>query len=336
MKRAGEGRLDKPVALMMGVAAGALVFMMPIYLLEQAAVASGLANLLPPASPPLGFKAQIAAATLAALIGFGLAYALMRLLDRASGMFEPEQRAPVERSEEEAPRLRRRDRHPDAPARRPLSAARDLGEPVELEPAPPRRRTPLTLSLSQDEQPMPRMPWERDRAEPAAEAQPQQRVRAPLLAEPEPEPEPVAPAEPEPVEAAEDSFTAPHVPVEEPIEFAPEEEPVGEPDTSDAEPAPVILADPIQEEAEPLTAEPQSVSPEPVLPAVQPTRSPNGQETIGEMLARLERALDRRTPPRPHRVAEPAQVHSEEALEPIDNRLRSALENLKRFAPQRG
>ena len=73
---------------------------------------------------------------------------------------------PVE--EEDAPKLRRRDVHPDAPVRRPISAARDLGEPAP--PQAPRMPAPIVVA-----QPEP---------EPAPEP------------EPEPEPEPVA-AQPE-------------------------------------------------------------------------------------------------------------------------------------------
>ena len=52
---------------------------------------------------------------------------LLRLLDRSMLGSSRPRTAPVR---DDAPRLRRRDAHPDAPAPRPISAARDLGEPV--------------------------------------------------------------------------------------------------------------------------------------------------------------------------------------------------------------
>jgi hypothetical protein len=379
MRRAGEGRLDVPVALMMGVAAGALMLMMPDWRLEQAVTATGIAAIFPPASPPLGMTARAIAAVVAALLGFSLAYAAMRLVDRASGLFEPAERAPRDEEEEPAPRMRRRDLHPDAPIRRPLSAMRDLGRPAaleEAEPAAPRRRAPLAAAF--DEAAMPRMPWEKDR--PALEPESKPRVRKPLLAEPEPEAETrtaevadvtdtspesardeegvsssaheredrtdsdefelssaqigdtVAAAEPEVAQEQVDEVGVaadpePVVPKPEPVDFELE---VHKPDMVQAEPEPApFAAGPVPAPAFRGAAN---------IEGVEPARArPDGPETIGELLARLERALDRRQPsPARRQSMASAAPPADESSDPIDSRLRSALENLKRFAPQRG
>ena len=137
VRRAGEGGFDKPVAALAALAAGASLLLMPVDVLQTLVIDSGLPGIFPPAEPPLGFKARAVLALVAAVIAFGSTYGLMRLLGRA-----PARRpAPRETFEpavfaEPAPRMRRRDLHPDAPVRAPLSALRDLGLPAgEEDPA---------------------------------------------------------------------------------------------------------------------------------------------------------------------------------------------------------
>lgn len=161
----GRNALDLPVAGLAAAAAVFFAFAMPQELLSQIVSATGLPSLLAAAQPPLGLTARIAIALGGALVTFGLVFFLLRLLDR-SGL----EKYAAEPEEGEAPR-RRRDHHPDAPVRRPISAARDLGEPAPPEPA----RAPVPIWL--------------DEAAPAAVAEP----------EPAPEPEPL----PEPAPAAE-------------------------------------------------------------------------------------------------------------------------------------
>ncbi len=156
---AGRNALDLPVAGLAALAAAFAAFAVPQDLLARAVVATGLPTLLSAAQPPLGLTARVGLAVVGAVIVFGLVFLLLRLLDR-SGLDggEAGQDSPA------APRVRRRDGHPDAPAPRPISAARDLGEPAP--PRAPRSVTP---------------PW-LDEAEPAGAA---------LAAEPEPDPAPV-------------------------------------------------------------------------------------------------------------------------------------------------
>jgi hypothetical protein len=58
MRRASNGGLDKIVATFAALAAGAAVFLMPGGILEQAVLASGLPDMLPQLSPPLGLKSR--------------------------------------------------------------------------------------------------------------------------------------------------------------------------------------------------------------------------------------------------------------------------------------
>jgi hypothetical protein len=125
-----------PVAPAAGIVAAGLVavafLLMPIAIIEDMAMDSGVAAMLTAAAPPLGLTARLAVAFFAALaaggiIWFGLFLILGArtvLLNRAA----PEDGVPV---------LRRADAHPDAPPRRPVFANRDLGTPfleVKAEP----------------------------------------------------------------------------------------------------------------------------------------------------------------------------------------------------------
>ncbi len=256
VRRAGNGGFDLPVAALAGGAAAALLFLMPVDVLQNLVIDSGLPGLFPPAEPPLGLKARAILSLVAAAVAFASVYGLMRLLGR-----KPARKAKPEDEEdffaEPAPRMRRRDFHPDAPARAPLSALRHLGDP-----------------------------------EKEAEAE------APLI-------------------------------LTDPIpEIAPE------------------AIEPVAEEDELVLEEPEAVEEPAPLPAAEvvdePLARPQGDATIAELLARLERALEQKPLPqwiepaqaRPQAASQPAPA--DEEAEPMDVRLRSALENLKRFAPSHG
>jgi hypothetical protein len=129
----------------------------------------------------------------------------------------------------------------------------------------------------------------------------------------------------------------------------PEPEAAAEPIT------PVILPDPDPEdEGELLLSTPEPIEdPEPVIearadaapmirpawiepPAPRPsTPEQKEQESLTNLLARFERAMERRQGATP--VSAPsAEISQDSEADAMDVRLRSALENLKRFAPQRG
>ncbi|WP_208402849.1 hypothetical protein [Sphingomonas japonica] len=96
----------------------------PAETLEALVMASGLPAVLPAAAAPLGLTAR-AALLFVAACGFGaLGWALVQL---GFGV----RRTPDLDTDDvaELPSIRRADAHPDAPARAPVRAARDLGDP---------------------------------------------------------------------------------------------------------------------------------------------------------------------------------------------------------------
>ncbi|MEA1082636.1 hypothetical protein SFC76_00045 [Sphingomonas sp. CD22] len=113
-----------------GLATAALFLLVPQAVLEDWVWQSGLPALIAVAAPPLGDTAR----AVLALAGGGLAAAVtwsaLFLLFGAGGLF-----APRPATDAGVPVLRRADAHPDAPARRPMSAA-DLGTPLPP-PTPP-------------------------------------------------------------------------------------------------------------------------------------------------------------------------------------------------------
>ena len=134
MRGLGRNALDLPVAALAGVSAAFVAFAAPGDILSQLVGATGLPSVLPAAEPPLGLKARTGLGAAGAIAVFFAVYLLLRMLDRFGAKAHEE-----EEREVAAPRLRRRDFHPDAPSRRPLSAARDLGEPEFLAQDEPER-----------------------------------------------------------------------------------------------------------------------------------------------------------------------------------------------------
>ena len=251
----GRNAFDLPVAALAGLAAAVLAFATPADLLEQLVAATGLPHLLAAAEPPLGFKARGLIGIAGAAAAFALAYMLLRLLDR-SGREKPK---PEPAWSEDAPRLRRRDVHPDAPVCRPISAARDFGEPAPplRSAAPPLEPPPAPFAPA----PAPRAfvppPPEPDPAPPEPATPPQAFIPPP------PEPEPAAP-EPAPLPQA---VTSPPPPEPEPAPPAPEpvapSQAVAPPPASEApEPLPSWSAQAARPELERLRKTVLSLSPE--------------------------------------------------------------------------
>lgn len=172
----GRNALDLPVAALAALAFVFVVIAVPADFLSQLVNASRLPSLIPAAAPPLGLTARICVAIGGAFATFGLVFLLLRLLDRTG--FEKVPAAKPAPIDEDAPKLRRRDVHPDAPGRRPISAARDLGEPAPPK-APKAPPPPIWL----------------------AEADPEPAAEPVFVAESEPEPEPVIEPEPQPAPA---------------------------------------------------------------------------------------------------------------------------------------
>lgn len=121
--------------------------------LERLVAATQLDRLLPAAAPPLGQTARLALALGLAALGGLIGWAFgARLSARARRARAPFEAATID----EPPHLRARDRHPDAPARWPLSASSELdledpvvADPVAPEPlAAPVRRAPSPLAAA--------------------------------------------------------------------------------------------------------------------------------------------------------------------------------------------
>ena len=120
----GRNTLDVPVAVLAALAVAFLAFAVPPELLSQLVGSTGLPQLLPAAEPPLGNKARVGLGLGGAIAVFVLVFGLLRALDRKSNAQDDEA--------VDTPRLRRRDLHPDAPARRPISATSEFGEPEPI------------------------------------------------------------------------------------------------------------------------------------------------------------------------------------------------------------
>ena len=144
----GGNAFDLPVAALAGLAAAVVAFVIPGDLLGQMVDATGLPSLLAAAEPPLGFKARAAIGIFGALVTFGLVFLLLRRLDRPA----PRREEPQAASRDDVPKLRRRDVHPDAPPRRPISAARDFGEPAPPPIEEARAPTPVWLDEADAEE----------------------------------------------------------------------------------------------------------------------------------------------------------------------------------------
>ncbi len=161
---------DTGLAALAALSAGFVAFAMPESLFSSLVAATPLPELISAAQPPLGETARLAAVAAAASLTFAAIWGLMAALGRLPERLDPE--AKLE-AEAQAPRLRRADSHPDAPARRPL-LARDLGEPLDLEdfPEAPAEEEPAFAEAGHRPLPAFLVP-QAPEPEPVAEAEPQ-------------------------------------------------------------------------------------------------------------------------------------------------------------------
>lgn len=302
-------RLNLPIApfagAVIGFVAAALFALMPTEMLEDLVVNAGIAAVVAAAEPPLGLTARF---VLIFVVGGGIGlfawFSLFLLLGSRSIVIQP---ADELEAGDRAPILRRADAHPDAPARRPLSAARDLGTPF-LEVHAER---PLHMGVQEDDA-------EVIEIVPATD---------PVLAEAETAPEPVegseaaeAPAEKalpadldQPLAAFDPSSIpddpADWFPAPAPLRMTPRR-PVFDPgerfDTFDLTPAAPRAPAP---------------SPSPFTPSVPPMPRPDPSATIHALLDRLERGVARREgeapPPPPPAPPPPRRESLEETLDAL-------------------
>jgi hypothetical protein len=198
----GRYALDVPVAALAGLSVAFLVYAMPGDTLAGLVGATGLASVVPAAEPPLGMTARIGIGAAGAVAVFAAAFLMLRWLDRL-GSRHVERDDPAEM---EAPRLRRRDFHPDAPPRPPIMATHELGEPAPPSWPEESRDTPVPP------EPLAEIP---DMTLPPA-AEEEWLLDAPMAAEaPAPEPPPFPMARPEPESEPESAPVPEIVPVAE-------------------------------------------------------------------------------------------------------------------------
>lgn len=117
-------------AILAAVLVGGGLLLVPTAVLEAVIVDSGIAALLPAAEPPLGLTARLALAITAAAGSGAVAWLGAYLILGGEGIVTLRPRpVPAAAPDDGVPVLRRADAHPDAPARAPLLATRDLGIP---------------------------------------------------------------------------------------------------------------------------------------------------------------------------------------------------------------
>jgi len=123
------------VALWFGALFGLSTLAVRTSLFEEMVLASGFDRLVPAAAPPLGHLARLLIAAAFGLLGAGIGLFVARLAADARGARRaapaPVAASPAGETGAADPyKVRARDAHPDAPARRPLSVHDELGAPL--------------------------------------------------------------------------------------------------------------------------------------------------------------------------------------------------------------
>lgn len=209
-------RFKKPaMAMVGGIAAALVVATLPSVYLEKIIGMTGLAEIIPAAAPPLGNTAKSLLAIFAGLVSTSVVYyflhrkggADMGLPIRELANWEEEKAEWEERKAKskkrkfslkrllqkpkkkkgevkdlsDLPNLREKDSHPDAPARQPIFAEKDLGTPLENTIKPFDRQEPEEAVT------------EPEHAETSPQVPPAPFVMEKSLQPPEPQPEAEAP-----------------------------------------------------------------------------------------------------------------------------------------------
>ena len=114
-------------------------------LLENLIIQSRIDLIVPAAAPPLGITARVLLALGMAALGAVLGIMLSRRLSRPKIETHERKRGAKDLAPA-SPRVRSRDAHPDAPARRPISAHEELGEDQSLDDPRPVSNGPGMLA----------------------------------------------------------------------------------------------------------------------------------------------------------------------------------------------
>ena len=126
-----------------GVGIAALFALLPGPMLEAWVWSSGIPALVAAAAPPLGTTARVVLALSGGAMAGSVMWSVLYLLMGPGGLFAPKSLANA------VPVVRRADSHPDAPPRRPMTAA-DLGTPLmEVNAPTPPVEQPVPADLDQ-------------------------------------------------------------------------------------------------------------------------------------------------------------------------------------------
>lgn len=289
---------DAALAALAAISAGFVAFAMPESLFSGFVEASRLPEFVPAAQPPLGETARLASAGTASGLTFAAVWGLMALLGRA-----PAKRKPEAEPEAQAPKLRRADAHPDAPARRPL-LARDLGEPLDLDDFPEAPGEEEAEFIEAGHRPLPGfLVAQAPEAEPPAQPGPDFGEEETQWDEPEPQ---WTPSEPEWAEAE------------------PEPEPEAEPELDAAaevewQPAPQAGPLPISQ-----------------LAAQLPEAEEETDQSLSQLVNRIEFGLSRKRQALPAAADLPPVEEAQAEQEKVGHRLRSAINDLQKIASSGG
>lgn len=145
------------VALWFAALFGLVILAVRLDQLEAIVIQSRIDLLVPAAAPPLGIIARVLISVMMAMLGGALGRMIARGLARPRPAANAGE-ARAARPDPGEPQLRPRDSHPDAPARRPISAHEELGEQFDataIDTLPGRRR-----AFAVSENPAPSIPQE--------------------------------------------------------------------------------------------------------------------------------------------------------------------------------
>lgn len=169
------------VALWFGALFGLSSLAVGVPNLERAVAALQLQTVLPAAAPPLGMTARALIAL--AMTGAGAVLGLIIALLVARRHKPKKAKAEV--------RVRARDTHPDAPARKPISAHEEFGDSGEHDREAVREMQALRAAMAEEpedaEDDVPALPAFLADEAPAAEPEPAAQLARPALDEPKPE-----------------------------------------------------------------------------------------------------------------------------------------------------
>lgn len=153
-RRLSRWPLGQIAGALLGAAAAFLCLAAPPRVLEDAVAATGLADIISAAAPPLGLKARLLAAILCGLAAFVVGWLIVRAFDRSSAKRPARPRYVYDGSEEDVAPQRRllltsRVENAEARVPRPIFAGSELGVPldeVNAFPPEPVQAEPLDLA----------------------------------------------------------------------------------------------------------------------------------------------------------------------------------------------